>query len=125
MGVDDGEGLGASTAKGLIVLNMAGWLGVAIGLLAGGKGATTACVGFIAGLETGLGLAGGVLFVVSVFALVAAPGLTVEVGVVALPACELAFFGVTGAVVLATKYSCALKTFKQEPQRTAPLADCS
>ncbi len=37
----------------------------------------------------------------------------------------IAFFGAAGVAVLATKYSCALKTFKQEPQRTAPLADCS
>jgi hypothetical protein len=75
----------------------------------------------------GFGLAEGALFAMSFFAsatLVVPPDFIAEAGL-AVSVTATVFFGVVGAVVLATKYSCALKTFKQEPQRTAPLADCS
>jgi len=68
-----------------------------------------------------------VLFAISFLALAA---LVMESDFIAVTglavfAAALVFFGAVGTVVLATKYSCALKTFKQEPQRTAPLADCN
>lgn len=93
-------GFGTSTGKGFIALKILGWLGVAVGLLAVGEGTVGACAGFAGVFDA------------------------VLAGLVA-SAAILVFFGVAGAVALVTKYSCALKTFKQEPQRTAPLADCS
>jgi hypothetical protein len=71
-------------------------------------------------------LVDGVLLAASLFVLVrvVVPDFTAVAGFVVSDA-VWAFFGAVGTVLLATKYSCALKTFKQEPQRTAPLADCS
>ena len=50
--------------------------------------------------------------------------------IAAVLALDLGVMLVVDGVVLfftgvAAKYSCALKTFRQEPQRTAPLADCN
>lgn len=117
-------GFGVSTDKGFIALRMLDGLGAA-GLLAVGKGAAGVCTGLVGAL--GFGLAEGAFFAMSFFAsatLVVTAGFIAEVDL-AVSVTAPVFFGVVGAVVLATKYSCALKTFKQEPQRTAPLADCS
>lgn len=118
-------GFGVSTGKGFMALRiLLDWL-AAPGLLAAGKGAIGA------GLVDMPERTGGVFFTVSVVAaatLEVVPAFMVA-GIVAglmVFAVTPVLFGVAGAaVVLATKYSCALKTFKQEPQRTAPLADCS
>jgi len=118
-------GLGASTDKGLIALNMLGWLGVAAGLLATDNEAAGVCAGF-AGVPE-FGLAGDGLFAISLFGAPTVVGLADFIAGADLASLDagMEFFGAADAVVLATKYSCALKTFKQEPQRTAPLADCS
>ena len=82
-------------------------------------------------LGLGLGLANVAFVTVSVTTLTtAATGFDVAVKVdLTVPATKgagaLEFFGVIGAIALATKYSCALKTFRHDPQRTEPLADCS
>ena len=112
-------GFELSTDRGFIVLNMLDWLGSA-GLTAAGTGAAGFCTGLV-------GVLGRVLFAISSLALatlVMESDFTAVTGL-AVFATALVFFGAVGAVVLATKYSCALKTFKQEPQRTAPLADCN
>lgn len=96
-----GDGVGS----GFIALSMLDWAGVA-GLLTDGRGA--AVTGFCDGL-----------LIASEAALVGSIGLAAAVVLVILAVGA----GVDDGVV--TKYSCALKTFKQEPQRTAPLADCS
>jgi len=80
VGVHGAGGAGVSTAKGLMVLNMVGWLSIAAGLPTAGKGATTACLDFTAGLELGLGLTDGVLFVVLVLASAGVVAVEVEVG---------------------------------------------
>jgi hypothetical protein len=117
-------GFGVSTDKGFIALRILDWL-VAPGVLAVGKVAVGICTGLVGVL--GFGVVGVGLFAMSFFApatLVVTPGFIAVAGL-AVSCTAPVFFGAVGAVVLATKYSCALKTFKQEPQRTAPLADCS
>lgn len=122
-------GFGVSTDKGFIALRILDWLVaaglLAAGLLAVGKVAVGICTGLVGVL--GFGVVGVGLFAMSFFApatLVVTPGFIAVAGL-AVSSTAPVFFGAVGAVVLATKYSCALKTFKQEPQRTAPFADCS
>ena len=102
-----------SVARGFIVLKIVGCLGVAAGLLVFDRGVATVCVAVA--VAVAVGLVCEVFFTVPVFALVAVAAILGWVVKADLAA----------AVVLVIKYSCALKTFRQEPQRTAPLADCS
>lgn len=113
------ESLGTSIGNGLIALRMLGWSVVVLGLPAAGSVAVPA----VAGLVVGLALVDWIVFGVVLFV---ADSLAVsDLAKADLLDAEPACFGVAGAGLLATKYSCALKTFKQEPQRTEPLADCS
>ncbi|MDO8342555.1 MAG: hypothetical protein Q7T48_05095 [Cellvibrio sp.] len=119
-----GDGFAVSTAKGFMALKMLDWLGAAAVLRGSDNGAAGVGAGFAVAL--GRGFADGAFFAIEFFALLAAVAVDfIAVAGLVAPGAALVFFGVVGAVVLATKYSCALKTFKQEPQRTAPLADCS
>lgn len=126
-GAGFGEGAVAAgfrllTERGFIALKMLDWLDSA-GLPTADKGA----IGFCTGWACVFGRTDGVLFAISSLALAALVMVSDFIAVTGLAvfATALVFFGTVGTVVLATKYSCALKTFKQEPQRTAPLADCN
>lgn len=98
---------GVSVARGLMVLNLAAGVDAGADLRMAVSGGVTASV---------FGRATGVVGVVFVSLIVA-----LGFGAAVLVAAAVALF----LVGVAVKYSCALNTCKHEPQRTAPLADCS